>query len=61
MLVWRENADERQGSKLPLAYNSERDADVLILRRPDSSFVAAFSAMGADPFEVEAEVREDAD
>jgi len=29
--------------------------------RPDRSFVAAFGAAGADPFEVEAAVWEDAD
>jgi hypothetical protein len=32
-----------------------------MLRRPDSSSVVTFGAMGADPFEVEAAVWEDAD
>ena len=59
MLV--ESERTRQGSKLPFGYRVERDADLLILRRPDCSFVAAFSAMGVDPFEVEAAVWEDAD
>ena len=34
---------------------------MLILRQPDGSFVAAFVATEADPFEVEATVWEDAD
>lgn len=33
----------------------------MILRRPDGSFVAAFAADEADPFEVELAVWEDAD
>ena len=47
--------------KLPFGYYLERDADLLILRRPDGSFVAAFNALGADLFEVELAVWEDAD
>ena len=61
MFIERGNADERQGSKLPFGYYVELDADLLILRRPDCSIVAAFSAMGADVFEVEVAVWEDAD
>ena len=61
MLIERENANERQSFELPFGYYLQFDADLLILRRPDCSFVAAFSAMGADPFEVEAAVWEDAD
>ena len=37
-----------QGSALPeLYYLDESDPDILILRRKDDSFVAAFSAQGA--------------
>jgi hypothetical protein len=46
---------------LPFGYYVERDADLLILRRSDSTFVAAFSALGVDYFEVEWRVWEDAD
>ena len=59
MLVEREG--ERQGIELPFGYHVEHDADLLMLCRPDCSFVAAFSAMSADPLEVEAAVWEDAD
>jgi hypothetical protein len=47
--------------QLPFGYYVERDPDLLIVRRPDGSFVAAFNAGVADPFEVEATVWEDAD
>ena len=46
---------------MPFGYYLERDADLLILRRPDGSFVAGFNAVGADLFEVELAVWEDAD
>ena len=46
---------------MPFGYYLQLDADLLMLRRPDCSLVAAFSAMGVDPFEVEAAVWEDAD
>jgi hypothetical protein len=46
---------------LPFGYYLEHDADLLTLRRSDSSFVAAFSALGLDPVEVELAVYEDAD
>lgn len=47
-------------SGLPFGYRARREKGVLILRRPDGSFVWAFPAK-ADPFEVEATVWEDAD
>ena len=49
------------GFWLPFGYHLELDADLLVLRRSDGSFVAAFSAVGADLFEVELKVWEDAD
>ena len=52
---------ERIGSTLPFGYYVERELDVLLLRRPDDTLVAAFSARGVDPFEVEVAVWEDAD
>jgi hypothetical protein len=52
---------KRQDSKLTFGYLLARDADLLILRRPGYSFVAAFGTMGVDPFEVEATLWEDAD
>ena len=64
MLVGHESVDGHNGFWLPFGYHLERDADLLILRRSDgsdSSFVAAFSALGADPFEVELMAWEDAD
>ena len=51
----------RDNLGLPFGYHLERDADLLTLRRSDGSFAAAFSAMGMDPFEVEATAWEDAD
>jgi hypothetical protein len=61
MLVGHENIDGQDGFWLPFGSHLERDADLLILNRSDGSFVAAFSAVGADPFEVELTVWEDAD
>jgi hypothetical protein len=52
---------ERIGSTLPFGYYVEREPDVLLLRRPDDTLVAAFSARGVDSFEVELTVWEDAD
>lgn len=49
------------GPGTPFGYYLERDADVLVVRRPDGSPVAAFGVGGAEPFEVEAAVWEDAD
>ena len=61
MYVVRQIVDEQNRPKLPFGYYLERDADLLAVRRPDGSFVAAFHALGADPFEVELAVWEDAD
>jgi hypothetical protein len=61
MLVERGSADGRDGFQLPFGYYLERDSDLLILRRSDSSFVAAFRAVNVDLFEVELKVWEDAD
>ncbi len=44
---------------LPEGYWLEWDPDVLVLRRPDGSEVAAFSAEGARPGEIERAARED--
>ena len=60
-LVERGNADRRRGPGLPFGYRVEHRADLLIVLRPDRSFVAAFGARGVDPFEVEVAVWEDAD
>jgi hypothetical protein len=57
----RETKDGHKGSWLPFGYDLECDADVLILRRSDGSFVAAFGAESVDLFEVEWAVWEDAD
>ena len=61
MYVFRERVDEQEQPKLPFGYHLERDADLLILCRPNGSFVAAFSALSVDLFEVELAVWEDAD
>ena len=55
------NADEHGGFQLPFGYYLERDADLLVLRRSDGSFVAAFNVRGVDLFEVELMAWEDAD
>jgi hypothetical protein len=59
--VEHESTDGHNGFWLPFGYYLERDADLLILRKSDGSFVAAFSAVGADSFEVQLTVWEDAD
>ena len=46
---------------LPFGYRVRREGGLLILRRPDGVFVAAFFAARADPIEIEARVWEDAD
>ena len=56
-----EGTDDHSTLWLPFGYYLDRDADLLILRRSDGSFVAAFSALGADLFEVELRAWEDAD
>ena len=53
--------DEHYDSELPFGYYLERDSNLLSLHRSDGTFVAAFSAMGADFFEVELTLWEDAD
>jgi hypothetical protein len=53
--------DGRDGFELPFGYYLERDAELLVLRRSDGSFVAAFDVGGASLFEVELAVWEDAD
>ena len=53
MLVAYEDTDDHSALSLPFGYALERDADLLILRRSDRSFVAAFSTWGVDLFEVE--------
>ena len=60
-MVGHESTDGHSELWLLFGHYLERDADILILRRSDGSFVAAFSAVGADPFEVELTVWEDAD
>jgi hypothetical protein len=57
----RGNRAERDNLGLPFGYYLERDADLMILHRPDLSLVAVFSAEDMDPFEVELAVWEDAD
>ena len=61
ILVERVSIDELNGFWLPFGYYLERDADLLILRRSDSSVVAASSVVGADLFEIELMAWEDAD
>ena len=61
MLVGRESIEEHNGFWLWFGYYLERDAELLILGRPDCSAVAAFGAFGVDPFEVELADWEDAD
>ena len=56
-----EKIDGHYGFHLPFGYYLDRDADLLMLRRSDGSLVAAFSAFGADLFEVELTAWEDAD
>jgi len=61
MLVGHDSLDEYSGFWLPFGYHLEPDVDLLIMRRSNGSFVAAFSAVGADLFEVELMAWEDAD
>jgi len=60
-LVERERMDYQGSLALPFDYYVEREADLLILRRSDGTFAAAFSARGVDFFEVELTAWEDAD
>jgi hypothetical protein len=61
MLVGHESTDGHSRFWLQLGYYLEPDGDLLILRRSDGSFLAAFSAVGAEPFDEELMVWEDAD
>ena len=56
-----ERTDGHNGIEMPFGYYLDRDAELLMLRRSDTSLVAAFSALGVDLFEVELMVWEDAD
>jgi hypothetical protein len=60
MLVGPERIDRHNGFRLPSGYHLERDADLLLLCRPDSSVVAAFGTVGVDLFKVQLAVWEDA-
>ncbi len=53
--------EDREELALPFGYHLERRPGLLVLRRPDGSFVAVFPAIAADPFEIEFAVWEDAD
>ncbi len=61
MTAERSRLTDSRNLVLPFGYYVEWDEDLLILRRSDCSFVAAFSAGSTDPFEVELTVWEDAD
>jgi hypothetical protein len=61
MVEGQESIHEHNRFKLPFGYYLSRDADLLVLRRFDGSFVAAFNVRGVDLFEVELAVWEDAD
>jgi hypothetical protein len=61
VVVGHERTEGHDGFKLPFGYCLERDADLLVLRRSDGSFVAAFNVRGASLFEVEMAAWEDAD
>jgi hypothetical protein len=61
VLVDRESIDGLNAFRLPFGYYLELGADLLILRKSEGSFVAAFSTLGADPFEEELAAWEDAD
>ena len=61
MFLEHETIDELNVLELPFGYYLECDGTLLILRRSEGDFVAAFSARGVDLFEVEFTVWEDAD
>ena len=61
MLKGHKSIDGHNASELPFGYYLELDADLLILRRSDGTFVAAFSTRGVDLFEVELMAWEDSD
>ena len=60
-MVGHELADGHDGFELSFGYYLERDAELLVLRRSDGSFVAAFKVGGVNLFEIELAVWEDAD
>jgi hypothetical protein len=53
MVEGQESIDGHERFELPFGYYLERDADLLVLRRSDGTFVAAFNVGGVDLFEVE--------
>lgn len=53
MLIERNKTEKSNAPKLPFGYYVEHNPDLLTLHRADGSFVAAFSARGVDPLEVE--------
>jgi hypothetical protein len=61
MLMGHGSRDELYDLELPFGYYLEFSGKLLILRRSEGTFVAAFSTRGVDPFEVEFTVWEDAD
>ena len=61
MLAELRKIEEPDSLNLPFGYYVERDPDLLVLRCSDGSFVAAFSARGVDPVEIELTVWEEAD
>jgi hypothetical protein len=61
VLVGHEGIGGHNGFWLPFSYCVEREADLIILRRLDGSYVAAFGALGVALSEVELAVWEDAD
>ena len=61
MVEGQENIGGHDGFELPFGYYLERDADLLVLRRSDGSFAAAFDVRDVSLFEVELAVWEDAD
>lgn len=61
MLKEHRRIDQHQDLGLPFGYYLEFDSDLLTLRRPDGSFVAAFSTRGVDLLEIELTLWEDAD
>jgi hypothetical protein len=61
VVVGHERTDGHEGFELPFGYYLERDADLLVLRRSDGSFAAAFDVRDVSLFEVELAVWEDAD
>jgi hypothetical protein len=56
VLIKRNQIKQKLRLKLPFGYYLERYADLLILRRPDSSFVTAFSTTAVsikfDPYAI---------